>query len=75
MFSTLFNCYFEVFCDLKVILFFTKEKLNVKFFLSDRNLTAVDERYAGKQRPPVKHNRELDDVTYRATGSNGAITK
>ena len=74
MFSTLFNCYFEVFCDLKVILFFPKEKLNVKFFLSDRNLTAVAERCAGKQRPPVKRYRELDDVTYRATGGNGAVT-
>lgn len=46
--------------------------LNAIFFLSDRHLTAVAERCAGKQRPPVQHNRELDDVTHGATGGNGA---
>ena len=73
MFPTLFNCYFEAFCDLKVILFFTEEELNVIFFFSDRHLTAVAERCAGKQRPPFQHNRELDDVTHGAAGGNGEV--
>ena len=59
MFPTLFNCYFEVFCDLKAHLFFTEEELNVIFFFSDRHLTAVAERCAGKQRPPFQHNLSL----------------
>ena len=62
-------------CDMLrsgVTLFFT-EKLNVIFFLSDRHLTAVTERCAGKQRPPVQHNRELDDVTHGTTGGNGEV--
>ena len=74
MFSTLFNCYFEVFCDLKVLLFFTEEEFNMIFFLSDRHLTAVAERCAGKQRPPFQHNGELDDVTHGDTGGNGEVT-
>ena len=40
-------------------------------FLSDGRLTAVA---AGKQRPSVQRNRELDDVTHRATGGHGAVT-
>ena len=65
---------FPCFLRLKIILFLTEEELNtVIFFLSDRHVTAVTERCAGKQRPPVQHNRELDEVTHRATGGNGEV--
>ena len=64
----LFKSFLPVFQRRRIV------KLNMTIFLSDRHLTAVVERCAGKQHPPVEHNRELDDVTHGAPRGNGAVT-